>query len=254
MERKNIVSGFFIGFFVFFVVGCINGKNEVKDPLSVGERILQKTTIMKINDQIYLCYKEKDAATVMFSVDSEKLTKLDKEWLLKGDLRKITDRNLLDYLNNTVAASLGTGFVGFTFKEILTVKSVNIKEIGTQKGAKVIMTIIGSIIGYNLGYWIAKKVFTPDENSEEYATVLVSNDHWKWAKKEIIRRMIFQIVTTVTNTKNTKLKLELLSDFQKFKEYLQQNAASTSFMSNDYLLLINSLNKIATYSEGKVGT
>ena len=187
---RNFIIYFLVFFIVFTFIGFNNGRELVSKPDFLKNHIFQKLSLVQLDSAYYLSYKRDELDLFLFNSDSDSLTKIDNEILLNINKTEIKDKNILNYLNSSTSKALGAGFLGYSIKDLFK----NSKSIGQllkeSKGrGKVIGTVLGSISGYSLGYWVATHRFVPGIESKEYSEILLSKDFWKESEKSIYSKL-----------------------------------------------------------------
>ena len=244
---KKFIIFYLIFFPIFFLIGFKKGYEEVREPGFLFNKVFEKVSYTEINQKGYLVYKKDSTDLYIFNIDSNNLIKIDKEYLLTRNSKKISDQNILSYLNSTFFASLGAGALGYTIKDLFK-NSSEIKDLcnSTHGRGAIFGTILGMITGYSSGHWTSTHSYIPTEGSPLFSNILISNSNWIEGKKLVYEMIYNKIVYSIYYPDKTdKVNSSLLNQLKLIYDNIAIDKTNQLILyANDFKTLINYYKKV----------
>ncbi len=252
MNFKSFVTYFLLFFIIFSIIGFINGRRDVREKGFLKQYVSQKISIEEINGINYLAYKRENNNIYLFNTDSDTLSLIDIEAILRNDTSTIKDRNLLNFLSSSTIAALGTGFLGYKIKDGFKYSNSLRKSLKNSRGrGNIIASIFGTISGYSLGYWISYRTCIPSENSKDYVNTLMETDFWKYSEKKLYVEKIDKVRIIIKTIEDSTLRLkfnkEIHSLIKGLPSYYQDGIHEIKVKSKHFKILLDIEKKLKQF-------
>ena len=196
---KKYIAIFSISFVLMFCIGLGSGRSSIKEPGFLKNYAFSHVKVSLKDKKFILTFGSKDKILYWYDIDENVLHEEDRSFQNPF----INDTSLEADLSDLILEPGPIHAISLLVaQEILS--KLKTETLSPKK--TLIVSALGIISGYSLGYWIAKRTFLPSLDTDEIISIVDNEDTWSDWEKYVLRNIYFKIRDMINNIEDVKEK------------------------------------------------